>query len=245
MKTTFKEVFNNFQDDIINCEDMNIDIDIDKVKEQVFNRLNTDMEKNKKRNTKKFRVMLIAAVVAVSMILGTTAYATGALDSIFGGFFGGNMNSAGLYDGKNVTFESPDPNINAQLLGIIGDERQAYAMIEVRHKDGTPLTDEGYNYAFLCSDETEDNCSYEDLYKAQCCDAYFIDKNGKLVGHVYPGFDMAKDAKTLKILIKIPNGNINISDYTLVVENRFIGANKVLEVVATKETLDSEYEIFR
>ncbi len=241
MKTTFKEVFNNFEDDIINCEDMNIDIDINRVKEQVFDRLNTDMENNKKHNTKKFRIMLIAAVVAVSMILGTTAYATGALQSIFGSFFGGNFNSAGLYDGKKVTFESPDPNINAQLLGITGDERQAYAMIEVSHKDRTPVTEEGYNNAFLCNNGTETD-SLEDAYKAQCCDAYFIDNNGELVSHVYPSFDMSKDAKTLKILIKIPNGDIDISDYTLVVENRFIGADKVLEVVATKETLDSEYE---
>ncbi len=244
MKTTFKEVFNNLEDDIINCEDMNIDIDINRVKEQVFERLNTDMgnnTNNKKHNTKKFRVMLIAAVIAVSMILGTTAYATGAFQSIFGNVFGGNLNSAGLYDGKNVTFESPDPNINAQLLGITGDERQAYAMIEVSHKDGTPVTDEGYIYPFWGSEQTEKN-SMEDFYKALYCDAYFVDENGELVSHVVPCFDMTEDAKTLNILIKIPNGNIDISDYTLVVENRAIGANKVLEVVATKETLDSEYE---
>lgn len=257
MKTTFKEVFNNLEDDLINIdensvfEDMNIDIDIDKIKAKVFERLNTNMDNDnvnrkssvsKKRYTKKFRITLIAAVIVVSMILGTTAiYATGTFQSIFGGFFGGNLNSAGLHNGNNVTFESPDPNINAQLLGITGDERQVYAMIEVSHKDETPITDEGYIHPFWWSDDSE-NASYEDYYKNLSCDAYFVDKNGELVGHVVPCFDMADDAKTLKILIKMPIGGKDISDYTLVVENRAIGANKVLEVVATKETLGSEYE---
>lgn len=231
MKTTFKEVINNFEDDLINCEDMNIDIDINRVKEQVFERLNTDMENtninNKKRYTKRFKVTLIAAVVAVSMLLCTTAYATGALQSIFGGFFGGNLNSAGLYDGKNVTFESPDPNINAQLLGITGDERQTYAMIEVSHKDGTPITDEGYIYPVWTTLYDTENVDDEDYYKSLVFDTYLIDKNGESIGHLGPCYEMSEDAKTLKILIKIPNGDYDMNNYTLVIENRAIGAHNV------------------
>lgn len=259
MKTTFKEVFNNFEDDLINinensiCEDMNIDIDINKIKERVFNSLNTNIDNNninyensisKKRYTKKFKITLIAAVIAVSMLLGATAiYAIGNLQEIFGGFFGGNLNAAGLSDSNNLTFESPDPNINAQLLGVTGDARQVYAMIEVSHKDGTPVTGEGYTHPFWWSDDSE-NASDEEFYKNLSCDAYFVDKNGEIAGHVVPCFDMTDDAKTMQILIKMPIGGRDISEYKLVIENRAIGADKVLEVVATKETLSSEYEYF-
>lgn len=240
MKTTFKEVFNNFEDDLMNIdensifdnENMNIDIDINRIKERVLLQLDTN-NNNKKRFTKKFRVTLIAAVVAVSMILGTTAiYASETLEQIFGSVFGGNLNAVELYDGENLTFESPNPNINAQLLGITGDERQVYAMIEVSHKDGTPVTDEGYTHPFWYSDEGD------------FCNAYLVDKDGNNLGNLVPDLSIADDAKTLKIMFKIPIGGRDISDYKLIVENRAIGAGKVLEAIATKETLEAEYEYF-
>lgn len=243
MKVKFKDVFNNFEDDLINIDEQSIyddiDIDIRKVKERAFEQLNTNINNNnsvntngKKRYTKKFRITLIAAVISVSIILGTTAaYASGMLDSIFGGFFGGNLNAAGLYDGKNVTFESPDPNINAQLLGITGDERQVYAMIEVSHKDDTPITDEGFIHPFWGYDESEyeDEVNYkyvgdEEYNKRYNCNPYFVDENGDYLCQVPPCFEISDDAKTMKILLKMPIGGRDISNWTLVVENQSIGA---------------------
>lgn len=243
MKVKFKDVFNNFEDDLINIDEQSIyddiDIDISKVKERAFEQLNTNINNNnsvntngKKRYNKKFRITLIAAVISVSIILGTTAaYASGMLDSIFGGFFGGNLNAAGLYDGKNVTFESPDPNINAQLLGITGDERQVYAMIEVSHKDDTPITDEGFIHPFWGYDESEyeDEVNYkyvgdEEYNKRYNCNPYFVDENGDYLCQVPPCLEVSDDAKTMKILLKMPIGGRDISNWTLVVENQSIGA---------------------
>ncbi len=261
MKTTFREVFNNFEDDLMNIDensiyqDLNIDIDINKVKEKVFEQLNTntDIKSNnsnsQKRYSKKFKISLIAAVVAVSMILGSTAiYASGTIQGIFGSFFGGNLNSAGLYDGKNVTFESPDSNINAQLLGITGDERQIYAVVEVSHKDGTPVTDEGFNrpYWYVIDNDAIENLENdEDYYNYLSCDAYLVDEDGNsLKKHAVSELSMGEDAKTLKIMFKLITEGKDMSDNKMIVESRSVGAHKVLDVVATKKSLEDEYVYF-
>ena len=113
MKNDFKELFNSFDendfdDDFMNlgnidiCDDTAMDVDIAKIKADVFDRVGI---KNKKRCTgKNFRVLLIAAVLVMSItICSTVIYASGTVQSIFGEFFGGNITSAGLYESNDLS----------------------------------------------------------------------------------------------------------------------------------------------
>ena len=104
MKTTFKTVFNEMDDELMNLdmqENAPVDIDIDKIKSEVLMQINTEKNTKKKYN-KKFIAILVAAVILVVGTVG--AFATGSVQQIFGSIFhnGNQMNELGLFDGGNV-----------------------------------------------------------------------------------------------------------------------------------------------
>ena len=87
MKTTFKTVFTELDDELMNLdiqENAPVDIDIEKIKSEVFMQIN-DEKKTKKKYSKKFIVILAAAVLLVGGTIG--AFATGSVQAIFGSIF--------------------------------------------------------------------------------------------------------------------------------------------------------------
>lgn len=143
MKTTFKTVFTELDDELMNLdiqENAPVDIDINKIKSEVFMQINGE-NKTKKIFSKKFIVILVAAVILVGSMIG--AFATGTIQAIFNGYFkGAEVNDLGLYNGGNVEVQSDDYDV--KLLGVMSDGEVAYSAMEVTRKDGSPIVEEGY-----------------------------------------------------------------------------------------------------
>lgn len=243
MKTTFKKVFDDFEDDIMNidessiCED--IDINIDDIKKNVFARLETENLKKPsgKRITRRFTVALVAAVLLVSMAI-VTIYASSNASLVFREFFNGSLNSAGLYDGKDITVTSSDPALNVELLGVTGDERRVYAVLEVTKKDGSTITDEGYEYPFLWENE------HKSLWEHYECYASYTDKEGNYFGPTSDliTYSLSDDRKNLKMMFSVSAQNKDLQDATLTITSKSFGARKVVNSLATKDNLTDEYD---
>ena len=162
MKTTFKTVFTELDDELMNLdiqENAPVDIDIDKIKSEVFMQINGE-NKTKKKFSKKFIVILAAAVLLVGGTIG--AFATGSVQAIFGSIFhnGNQMNELGLFDGGNVEVSSTDSSLNIELLGVIGDGEKLCSAISITKKDGSPVIDKDYNYP--SNNEPFNGSSWED-----------------------------------------------------------------------------------
>lgn len=115
-----------------------IDIDIKKITDGVMS--NIGKGGRKKNMGKRITISLIAAAVGIG-IVGTTVFASlGGLDAAFSSVFAGDMNAANLYNGGNVLIDTDDENLNINLLGVTGDDKTAYAAIELTHNDGTAFT---------------------------------------------------------------------------------------------------------
>lgn len=153
MKTTFKTVFNELDDELMDIDVSApevADIDVDKIKGEVFMRIhdtdNTNGSENK-TGKKKFSKKLIAILIAAALVVGGTAgaFATGSIRQIFGNHLKGDteLNDLGLYDGGNVEVKTDDENLNVKLLGVMSDGEVAYSALAVTHKDGSPIVDEG------------------------------------------------------------------------------------------------------
>ena len=147
MKTTFKTVFTELDDELmeLDIQDNSHDIDIDKIKSEVFMQINSE-KSSKKKFGKKVVVMLVAAVILVGGTIG--AFATGSVQAVFGSIFqnSGGMNELGLFDGGNVEVKSEDNSLDIKLLGITGDGEKLCSAIEITKKDGSPVIDKDYSY---------------------------------------------------------------------------------------------------
>ena len=145
MKTTFKTVLSELDDEVMNInisENEYTDIDIDKIKGEVFMHIHGSGKKSTGKNiSKKFLTLLIAAVLLTAGTIG--AFASGSIQAIFGKMMAGesNLNALGLYDGGNITASSTDPTLDVKLLGVTGDGKKFYSAIEITKKDGNPVID--------------------------------------------------------------------------------------------------------
>ena len=145
MKTTFKTVLSDLDDDVMNIhinDNEYTDIDIDKIKGKVFTAIHGDKKKSPgKTISKKFITLLIAAAILVVGTVG--AFASGSIQAIFGNMMAkeSNLNALGLYSGGNVTVSSTDPTLDVKLLGVTGDGEKFYSAIEITKKDGSPVFD--------------------------------------------------------------------------------------------------------
>lgn len=145
MKTTFKTVFNELDDELMDIELNTIevaDIDVEKIKGEVLMRIK---DNRKKKFSKKLTVILVAAVILITGTVG--AFATGSVQQIFGRLFhnGSTPNALGLYDGGNINIKTNDDSLDIKLLGVTGDGEKLYSAIEITKKDGSAVIEEGYN----------------------------------------------------------------------------------------------------
>lgn len=241
MKTTFKKVFDEFDDELMNTDEFNagesIDIDVEKIKGEVLMRIN---DKNgKKKFSKKIIAILIAAAIVIAGTVG--AFATGSVQSVFKELFNNNsgMNSAGLYDGGNVELISCDDSLNVELLGVTGDGEKLYSAIEITKKDGSAVIDEDYEEPFCWRNELPDPMPEDKtFYDYLACKAVYMDKNGNsssdndgdLQAINTIKYSLSEDNKSLKLFVfSIVSGDLK--DGRLTVTSEGVGAYNIHEVI--------------
>lgn len=270
MKTTFKNLFNEWNDDLLDIPESTVcehtGVSSHTIKNNVLSQLG--LHKKKKPSGKAFKLTVIAATLATALIVGTTAInANGGIQLVFEEFFGGNMNSAGLYDGGNVTITSSDPNLNIEFLGVTGDERNIYAVIEIFKKDNTAFTDEGYINPIMSEDsrgqqefinsiqknppETPDELisKMNTFYGIQ---AICRDRNGNNFGFgdngnasmCIPKYYLSDDRKTLKILVHLDTQSasgtkhLDARDGTMTIISTSFSAFKNVQTIAAYDKDD-------
>lgn len=155
-----------------------ISVDCGRIQNGVFEQLGLKKKKHKKYHTgKRMMITLIAAVVGIALIGTTVLAALGGLNPAFGELFSGDLNSANLYSGSDITINTKDDNLNINVLGVTGDENTAFISVELTHKDGSAVTKgnskvELYKTYYIDKDDFDDNqkeyVSYDtDLEKFQ------------------------------------------------------------------------------
>ena len=241
MKTTFKKVFDEFDDELMNIDEFNacesIDIDVEKIKTEVLKRI--DDKNGKKKFSKKLITLLVAATILIAGTVG--AFATGSVQSIFKELFNNSgMNSAGLYDGGNVELSSCDDSLNVELLGVTGDGEKLYSAIEITKKDGSAVIDEDYEEPFCWVNELpyqipEDKI-VDDYFS---CRAVCIDKNGNSSRDKDSGllvsnsikYSLSDDNKTLKVFVYSIISEGDFKDGRVTVTSEGVGAYNIHEVI--------------
>ena len=236
MKTTFKKVFDEFDDELMNIDEFNacesIDIDVEKIKTEVLKRI--DDKNGKKKFSKKLITLLVAAVILITGTVG--AFATGSVQSIFKELFNNSgINSAGLYDGGNVELISCDESLNVELLGVMGDSKRLYSAIEITKKDGSAVIDEDYEEPFCWLKDTpspmpEDKTIYDYL----SCKAEYVDKNGnsshnKVLNTIK--YSLSEDNKSIKLFVVSRIFESDLEGGRATVTSESIGAYNIHEVI--------------
>ena len=247
MKTTFKTVFNELDDELMDIDVSApevADIDVDKIKGEVFMRIhdteNINGSKNKTEK-KKFSKKLIAILIAAALVVGGTAgaFATGSIQQIFGNHLKGSaeLNDLGLYDGGNVEVKTDDDNLDVKLLGVMSDGEVAYSALAVTHKDGSPIVDEGLYVNQGCDplNSFEFSCNGE---KSESVNA--------LAGSYYK---LSDDRKSLMIYtdymksehdltdLRVTYNNTNVHGYTI---DKILYSEEIPETLSGDEMTDEE-----
>lgn len=241
MKTTFKKVFEKFDDELMNIDKFNtfesVDIDVNKIKSEVLKRIG---DKNgKKKFSKKLITLLVAAAMLITGTVG--AFATGSVQSIFKELFNNSgMNSAGLYDGGNVEIISCDDSLNVELLGVTGDGEKLYSAIKITKKDGSAVIDEDYEEPFCWTNELPHQIPEDKIVNDYfSCRAVYIDKNGNSSRDKDSGlltsnsikYSLSDDNKTLKIFVYTIISEGDFQDGRVTVTSEGVGAYNIYEVI--------------
>lgn len=236
MKTTFKKVFDEFDDELMNIDEFNacesIDIDVEKIKTEVLKRI--DDKNDKKKFSKKLITLLVAATILIAGTVG--AFATGSVQSIFKELFNNSgMNSAGLYDGGNVEIISCDDSLNVEFLGVTGDSKRLYSAIEITKKDGSAVIDEDYEepHCWLKDKPTPipDDKTIEDYLS---CKAEYVDKKGNSSHNKVSNtikYSLSKDNKSIKLFIFSRIFESDLEGGRATVTSESIGAYNIHEVI--------------
>lgn len=254
MKTTFKKVFNELNDEFISIKnfnvDENIDIDVEKIKREVFMRI--DDKKQQKRLSKKFIAILVAAAI---VILGTVGvFSAGSIQSVFREMFNNSSkNAAGLYDGGNIEIYTEDDSLNIELLGVTGDGDKLYSAIEVTKKDGSEVIDKDYKYPYwYVNDRPEQLPEDKTVDDYFACRAVCVDSNGNLSNDRDSGvktmnsikYSLSYDNKTLKIFVYSIISEGNLKDGRMTVSNEGFGAYKIFDIIYEVDYAGKSFDDF-
>lgn len=256
MKTTFKKVFDEFDDELMNInvfsDSESIDIDVEKIKGEVL--MSIDDKNGKKKFSKKFITIMVAAAIVVTGTVG--AFAAGSVQSIFHELFNNSgVNSAGLYDGGNVELISCDDSLNVKLLGVTGDGEKLYSAIEVTKKDGSPVIDEDYDYPFRWTNEWPDQIPEDkNIEDYDACRAVYVDKKGnfsnskgrdsdiKTLSNIK--YSLSDDNKSLKIFVFTRIREGDLQDGSVTVTSEGLGVYNIHEVIYEVDYTDKAFSDF-
>ena len=189
MKTN--NIFDYMEHDIENIDEQTVleetGVKTENVKEIFMSKLNSENKTTKKHGKKKI-VVVLAAAVAAALALGTVgAGAAGSFNSVFGEHFAGER-VKGVYAGGNISIET-NSEYKAELLGISGDNYNAFAALSFKRADGKNFADniEDYTVESHCMDIyptwgdeydpkwLETDQTNEDLLNADDMENYYVD----------------------------------------------------------------------
>lgn len=157
MKTSLKREFDKL--DIFEEYEKNMEeqtpADSETIKKLVLAQIQAKKSDKFKNTKKRITICLIAAALTIGVV-GTTVIGTnGGWGTAFANHFAGEKETVPLYQAKNVQFTSPDENLEAKVLGVIGDESYVYASVELTKKDGSTFAEE--NCVRILSDTIAQN----------------------------------------------------------------------------------------
>ncbi len=238
MKTTFKTLFHELEDDVIGIEESTVCENTGVSSEAVKRNVMAHLGLHKKRKTfgKTFRMTLIAAVLSAALIIGTTVIGANGGMELLKEFFTGMVSSSDLYHGGNVEVATSDPNLQVELLAVTGDQNNFYAVIRAEKKDGTAFTDEGYLYSDHITSP---------YIGVVCCDQ---------AGKYYPRVNdntvkkcrLSDDRKTLYLFLSLDLSSLAFKNYPdigngiMTVKCDTIGFMKIKEKLAVYDRIDVE-----
>ncbi|MGN0537356.1 MAG: hypothetical protein ACI4M3_05225 [Acutalibacteraceae bacterium] len=146
--------------------------------ENVRNRVMKEIQSQqpKKKIKKKVIISLIAATLAITA-LSATAVATGSFSSTFGEIISGDCVD-GFYSGGNISVTSSNQDYNMEVLGVAGDDYNAYIALKITKTDGTPFKASTDKETYVVFDTFDCDVSKPLL------DEWFNKNGGGAYGHI-------------------------------------------------------------
>lgn len=184
-----------------------------------------------KRSVKKkaAAVLLAAALIAAVSVLGASAIIQRlTAGEVFSEVFSGEPDAAGLYESRSVRFTSPDESLSADVLGMTADNHDLYAMLSVRHKDGSAFADEDHRYGVYIPTSG----TFDEFGGIVSCTM----ENGEPLGNLGfgGGFDcrcyLSGDRKEMKIYLSVDLNGLDAKGGELTFTSRRFIAQKITEI---------------
>ena len=204
MKTTLKNLFNEWEDDLIGIDEStvceNTEISSDRIVKNAFSQ--SGLTKKKKSFGKAFKLTVIAAALTAVLVVGTTVFAQGQFQFLFHDYVNGD-DSTPVYVGENQNISSD--KVYVKLLGVTGDNTKLYSVLEITAKDGSDFVDD-YANTYIQTYDEEFKDSMPNMDEMQIA--------GEQDRHILTSQYQFQDAKTIKAQIDI-DGNRNGSYLTI------------------------------
>lgn len=136
---------------------------------------NISSEKPKKKH-KVITFMLIAAALTTAIVGTTVIAATLNKKADFSEVISGEKDALDVYSANDFIMKTDIENLDAEFLGIMGNEETAFAEIELFHKDGTAFFEDYDDY-------------YEPEYKNHIDDIYYSNHFSTVDSYIAELFD--------------------------------------------------------
>lgn len=190
-----------------------------------------------RRSIKKtVTVLLVAALITAVSVIGASAIIQKLTAAeVFSEVFSGEPNAAGLYESRSVSFSSPDETLSASVLGMTADDHDLYAMLSVRHTDGTAFADEDYRSGLYIPTSG----TFEKFGGIVSCTM----KDGKPLGNLGfgGGFDcrcyLGDDRKEMKIYLRVDLNGLDARGGNLTFTSRRFRGQKITEIKKSYDTV--------
>ena len=191
--TSFKREFDTI-DEAYDIDESTItkgvDIDTDKVVNNVMTAIRADKESHKKRS--KLPVILVAASVSTAIIGTSVVASTNIISSNFNNKYKGDTSAITIYENDSFKFTTKDDNLKAEFIGLVGDEDFTMATVELTKKDGSTFFNDGFllplNYENVYGDDCykyqvirtgSDSDSTDDYNNTDDKAEYILSRDGK------------------------------------------------------------------
>lgn len=201
--------------------------DTDRVMSLAYEKLGLRPKRSIKK--KAAAVLLAVALITVVSVFGASAIIQKlTAEEVFPEVFSGEPNAAELYESRSVRFSSPDENLSASVLGMTADDHDLYAMLSVKHTDGTSFADEDYRYGLYIPTSG----TFEDFGGMISCTM----KDGEPLGNlgIGGGFDcrcyLSDDRREMKIYLRVDLNGLDTRGGDLTFTSRRYRAQKIIEI---------------
>ncbi len=128
-------------------------VNVENIRGKVFDKIHSTKKKTKKPMKKRFAITLIAAALTVAILGTVTAGAMGSFNTAIGEHFAGETLD-GVYSGGDVNIQTAE-GIDAELMGVAGDNNSAMGLIRLRKSDGSDFVS-NYNESIVVNNDAVD-----------------------------------------------------------------------------------------